>query len=77
MVNGATPPEVEIDESLVRGSHGRVERDSPHAPILIADGLDHLPAGSVHVTAVHVAIVPAAQFSCCPTVRRTVYHDST
>jgi hypothetical protein len=48
---------VPLDESLVRGSHGRVERDSPHSPILIADGLDHLPAGAVHVTAVHDSIV--------------------
>jgi predicted AlkP superfamily pyrophosphatase or phosphodiesterase len=48
---------VPLDESLVRGSHGRVERDSPHAPVLVADGLDHLPAGTVHVTAVHDAIV--------------------
>jgi predicted AlkP superfamily pyrophosphatase or phosphodiesterase len=48
---------VPLDESLVRGSHGRVERDSPHSPVLIADGLDHLPAGAVHVTAVHDSIV--------------------
>jgi hypothetical protein len=48
---------VPLDASLVRGSHGRVEAGTPYAPVLIADGLDHLDAGPVHVTAVHDALV--------------------
>jgi predicted AlkP superfamily pyrophosphatase or phosphodiesterase len=48
---------VPLDASLVRGSHGRVETGTPYAPVLIADGLDHLDAGPLHVTAVHDALV--------------------
>jgi predicted AlkP superfamily pyrophosphatase or phosphodiesterase len=48
---------VPLDASLVRGSHGRVEAGTPYAPVLIADGLDHLDAGPLHVTAVHDALV--------------------
>ena len=48
---------VPLDTSLVRGSHGRVERGTPYAPVLIADGLDMLDAGPVHATQVHDALV--------------------
>lgn len=48
---------VPLDTSLVRGSHGRNEDGTPYAPVLIADGLDHLDAGPMHVTQVHDAIV--------------------
>ena len=48
---------VPLDASLVRGSHGRVESGTPYAPVLVADGLDHLEAGPLHVTAVHDALV--------------------
>jgi hypothetical protein len=48
---------VPLDASLVKGSHGRVELGTPYAPVLIADGLDHLDAGPLHVTAVHDALV--------------------
>ena len=48
---------VPLDPSLVRGSHGRPEDGTPYAPVLIADGLDHLDAGPLHVTAVHDALV--------------------
>jgi predicted AlkP superfamily pyrophosphatase or phosphodiesterase len=48
---------VPLDTSLVRGSHGRVESGTPYAPVLIADGLDMLDAGSVHATQVHDALV--------------------
>ncbi len=48
---------VPLDPSLVRGSHGRIETGSPYSPVLIADGLDHLPDGTLHVSAVHDAIV--------------------
>jgi predicted AlkP superfamily pyrophosphatase or phosphodiesterase len=48
---------VPLDASLVKGSHGRMERGSPYAPVLLADGLDHLDAGPHPVTAVHDAMV--------------------
>jgi predicted AlkP superfamily pyrophosphatase or phosphodiesterase len=48
---------VPLDTSLIRGSHGRVESGTPYAPVLIADGLDMLDAGSVHATQVHDALV--------------------
>ena len=48
---------VPLDASLVKGSHGRVELGTPYAPVLVADGLDHLDAGPMHVTAVHDALV--------------------
>lgn len=48
---------VPLDTSLVRGSHGRVESGTPYAPVLIADGLDMLDAGSMHATHVHDALV--------------------
>jgi hypothetical protein len=48
---------VPLDASLIKGSHGRVERGSPYAPVLLADGLDHLDAGPHPVTAVHDAMV--------------------
>ena len=48
---------VPLDTSLVRGSHGRVEAGTPYAPVLIADGLDHLDAGPLPVTAVHDCMV--------------------
>jgi hypothetical protein len=48
---------VPLDASLVRGSHGRTEAGTPYAPVLVSDGLDHLDAGPLHVTAVHDALV--------------------
>jgi predicted AlkP superfamily pyrophosphatase or phosphodiesterase len=48
---------VPLDPSLVRGSHGRIEDGTPHAPVLIADGLEAFDAGPMHVTRVHDVLV--------------------
>ena len=57
---------VPLDTSLVRGSHGRIETGSPYSPVLIADGLEHLPDGTLHVTAVHDAIVHLVEQGAAP-----------
>ncbi|MFM8784769.1 MAG: hypothetical protein ACKOFI_06370, partial [Phycisphaerales bacterium] len=43
----------------MRGSHGRVERGSPYAPVLIADGVHEGNTGPLPATAVHDAILEA------------------
>jgi predicted AlkP superfamily pyrophosphatase or phosphodiesterase len=50
---------VPLDPSLVRGSHGRVERGTPYAPVMIADGVRGGDSGTMPATQVHDAILEA------------------
>jgi predicted AlkP superfamily pyrophosphatase or phosphodiesterase len=50
---------VPLDPSLVRGSHGRIERGTPYAPVMIADGVRGGDSGTMPATQVHDAILEA------------------